>query len=331
MERLSPRDTSFEILDAVSGQIGFKHGYYRILTRPSTIKYLAFETVNPTLPDIRGGKLDFKTVPAGDWNVAHLVATASTDRYVVDFTEKKTLADIDPTWHPSTIDFLALGEPSSAADELQSQGQIYSTTHTGHFGVDVVIVNYEWYPELIYGPSQETAIYSLIEGHGIGARFLAHLTENGDRVIGYMVERLPHIRAATPRDLDACRTVLGKLHALGIVHGFLSPSSFLISSDDGRALLHSFATSHLTDKESVLDAEMAALEDVLSIEPITDEPLSQDLSDEIVKIAERDGGLHPMVIDQAVKGGMVTVTEEEHRALLGEWRRDGGLGYRAGR
>jgi hypothetical protein len=31
-------------------------------------------------------------------------------------------------------------------------------------------------------------IYSLIHNHDIGPRLLAHVTENNDRVIGYMVD-----------------------------------------------------------------------------------------------------------------------------------------------
>ncbi len=59
-----------------------------------------------------------------------------------------------------------------------------------HFGFDKVIVNTEWQPESVYGPTHETEIYSLIENHGIGPRSLAHVAEIKDRGIGYMVERV---------------------------------------------------------------------------------------------------------------------------------------------
>jgi hypothetical protein len=120
---------------------------------------------------------------------------------------------------------------------LQFRGQAYSTVYSNHFGIDKVIVNRERTPGDIFGIVPETKIYSLIQAFDIGPRFLAHVTENRDRVIGYMVERLPG-RHVTTEDLPAYRAVLFKLHGLDIAHGFLRLSSFLITND--RALLHFF-------------------------------------------------------------------------------------------
>lgn len=77
------------------------------------------------------------------------------------------------------------------------------------------MLNTDWYPEWIYGVIQETMVYAQIEGHGIGPKFLAHVTENGERVYGYMLERVP-ARHATIDDLQACKAVLAKLHSLEI-------------------------------------------------------------------------------------------------------------------
>jgi hypothetical protein len=84
-------------------------------------------------------------------------------------------------------------------------------------------------------------VYSQIEAHGIGPKFLAHITENEERVYGYMLESVT-ARHATIDDLQACKAVLAKLHSLEIVYGCLSLQSFLILEND-QALLHCFGGS----------------------------------------------------------------------------------------
>lgn len=313
---------SFEVLDMVSIGPGFERSYYRIRTASSTIKYLALVSQHPTFPDFRGEQLDFSTVPEGDWNLGHLVPKVDTQKATLGTTETTTLATIGKNWHPCMIDYADLGEASSGLDELQCRHQIYSAVYRGHSGADKVIVSFEWHPETIYGVDHETEIYSLIHGHDIGPKFLAHITENRERVIGYIVSRLAG-RPATPGDLQACREVLSKLHGLGIVYGQLKPSSFII--ENGRALLHSFAGSYHTNDKNKLDAEMASLEDALQIDQQPDKPVSQELSDELHSICERDGGIHPAVLYTAVREGKIDITKEEHEGLLFNLQRDGGL------
>jgi hypothetical protein len=314
--------STFEIIDAVSAQLGKEYGYYRIVIASSVIKYLGFLEPHPTAPDIRGEKLDFNTVPEGDWNVGYLDRMTHSAKFTMGATVKRAFQSVEKTWHPSTVDRLTLGEPELSDKELQCLGQMYSAVYRDHFGLDKVIVNHEWYPDYIYGSVHETEIYSLIEGHDIGPRFLAHVTENTDRVIGYMVERVPG-RHATIDDLSACREGLSKLHALGIVHGSLRPTTFSINN--GRALLHGFGGSYRTDDQNALNAEMAGLEDVLQQEWQWPTPLSQKLSDEITAIGFRDNGIHPAIIDQAVRKGKITITEADHKELLLELQRNGGL------
>jgi len=198
-------------------------------------------------------------------------------------------------------------------NKLQHASQLYSAISPGHFDADEVLVTTEWYPGSIFGAIQETLIYSQIEGLGIGPRFLAHITENRERVYGYMLESLP-ARHVTIDDLQACKAVLAKLHGLKIVHGALSSQSFLIV--DGRALLHNFAGSFSTDNQSLFDREITSVEDILRCSL----PLTQYISDvlraEIFTISQRDDGIHSEVVRQAATDGKITITEEEHKGLL---------------
>jgi len=152
-------------------------------------------------------------------------------------------------------------------------------------------VSFEWYPEDIYGVKHKTEIYRLIHGQNVGPKFLAHVTENGHRTIGYMTEHIAGGRHATIEDLEACREVLSKLHSLGIAHGSLSPASFIVAE---RVVVHGFGGSYQADDQTVLDAEMASLEGVLRDGMHEDEPVSKELSDQIVAIEQRDKGIHPL-------------------------------------
>jgi hypothetical protein len=51
----------------------FKYGYYRIIILESScVMYLALPDRAPSLPDLRGERLNFTTVPDGDWNMGYL-------------------------------------------------------------------------------------------------------------------------------------------------------------------------------------------------------------------------------------------------------------------
>jgi hypothetical protein len=343
MATMHPATTTFEIQNE-SSSWGCEYGYYRIIITDKSspvIKYLARPEPVMSFPDIRGERLGFNTVPEGDWNIGYLIRKPGELRYSLDSTDQGTLAAVEKIWHPSKIDYMALDKPLELdalelQGELQCMGQICSTLHDGHhFGVAQVVVNFDWCPERVYGPDHETEIYSLIENHGIGPKFLAHVTENNDRVIGYMVERVK-ARRATLSDLAACRNVLKKLHSLGVAHGSagaLRDAHFLITSDgqDTRALLHDFGGSFQTDDQTVLDAELNSLEGVLSA-AASEQPdgppkqISIELSNEIRAISVRDDGLHPLVWDQAFREGKITFTEAEHKEMLVDLRKNGWKG-----
>jgi hypothetical protein len=68
---------------------------------------------------------------------------------------------------------------------------------------------------LSVGLGPESEIYSIVHGHDIGPKFLAHITENHDRLIGFMVERL-QARIAAVSDLRKCKAVLTSYMAVAL-------------------------------------------------------------------------------------------------------------------
>jgi len=323
MAALTSSTIPFEI-DNQASALGFRYGYYRIIVKnTSIIKYLVVPNPAPSFPDIRGERLGFDTVPDGSWNVGYLKREAGVDQYLWDSAAEQSLATVEKIWHPRKVDYMELGDPEATTEfHLRSTAQIFPAVYNNHFGVEQVVVNIEWCPEDIYGINHETEIYSLIENQDIGPKFLAHVTENKDRVIGYMIEMVMARRAAVD-DLPACRKVLSKLHNLGIAHGSLRDTDFLITND--RVLLHNFAGSYKTDEKSVLGAEMDSLEGVLrNAKP--DDPtqnMGVELSAEIRAISTRDDGLHPFLFESAFRYGKITITREEHKEMLVDFRKNG--------
>ncbi|PYI33561.1 hypothetical protein BP00DRAFT_338887, partial [Aspergillus indologenus CBS 114.80] len=114
-------------------------------------------------------------------------------------------------------------------------------------------VIWHWY---MYSMENETTVYELLNGHGIGPRFLGHLTEH-DRVIGFLMERITNARHAGPEDLELCREALAQLHALGLLHGDTNRHNFLIR--DGKAIVIDFSTTRKCDDEDLLRQEMEGL------------------------------------------------------------------------
>jgi len=266
---------------------GHRYGYYQIQTTLSVIKYLAFlppspEPVTLATADYKGEKLAFTTVPTGDWNIGRLQHHATTDKFTLQSTEKAAIQAVEKVWHPTRVDQSSLSEALPYNDLLYNL-PMYSVRYPGQLGAAQMIAHQEWYPNDIFGVIQETQIYAQIEGHGIGPRFLAHITENQERVCGYLLESHP-ARHATINDLQACTEALARLHSLKIAYGDLSFYSFL-ALDDGQVLLHRFRGSYTTDDQSVLRKEMKSIEGILRDgPPLLGQHLSAELHAEIFAI-----------------------------------------------
>lgn len=63
-------------------------------------------------------------------------------------------------------------------------------------------------------------------------------------------------------DLGPCRTVLSRLHELGLLHGPFRAQSFIIA-EGGRAVLHGFGSCFKSDDQKLFTAEMAGREEAL--------------------------------------------------------------------
>lgn len=294
MASSSSTQVPFNILEVLQGP-PTRPAYYRISVE-SSIKYLIAPQPLSGLPDIHGDHLGFNAVPMGDWDIASLIRNAG-GKLVVSSTEKKRFPDATPVWHLSNIDLLELwrlqelGEyhdnDNDNGDNLQLRGHIPSAVFPGskHLGAAKVAAfwNLDFEGEHNHGLSQESHIYSLIQGTSIAPKFLAHLTDNHERVVGYVLESVP-AREADIGDLDLCRDVLQKLHNLGIAHGHLTKDAFLIRQETPMAQIQFFFSSYKTIDRDVLDKEMSSLEEVLQQRPLQEPVHDEKLDDEITAI-----------------------------------------------
>lgn len=287
--------------------------YYRILTAAQQIKYLGIEGTKPNSLDVHSDELGFDTVPEGSWTIGTLTLDQATQKLALRSTAEARLPSIETIWS-NIIDLSSVGDPIYTDQDLLCYGKRGASIYSSSLGPARTMVHAEWSPARFDSVDIITGIYSRIEGHGIGPKFLAHVTEGHNRVIGYMVEGISG-RPATFGDLEACREVLARLHGLGIVYGSLTPESFLVT-DDG-VLLHLFACSRTAKGPVDLRVEMAGLEGALNTRKERLRPLTEDLSRELLAIQSRDGGLHPLLTLYAQKNGkLMEVTKEEHQEML---------------
>ncbi|TVY86424.1 hypothetical protein LAWI1_G008473 [Lachnellula willkommii] len=201
-------------------------GEFRILVDGTSVKYL---TIDPGLYDADDMCFtplfvpQLPPLPPGDWNVGRISQ--------------------DP------IDHLAL----AMGKKLRSN--VYETTSPDF--KSTVVAKFARFPWEIPLLDRETAVYECIFGHGIGPRFLAHLSEGG-RVTGFLMEKIVDFRHATLDDLPLCQDTLSRLHRLGIRHGDTNKHNFLIH--DGKATMVDFDCGERSLDEKVLEAEARGLE-----------------------------------------------------------------------
>ncbi|KAK4033585.1 hypothetical protein C8A01DRAFT_39954 [Parachaetomium inaequale] len=327
-----------------------------------TIKYLAAPNTarafnGPDAYQRRLTNLAFDHVLAGDWVVGRLSVAGGGDKLELNSTHgPDALSDLglgsaEPAWCGTTVDEIDCAEgPASARwttvvnaageeisvpkpTDLQCMDYISASVIPTPQGVaypgrEVVRVS-DWIPGHWAGIENETRAYRIIEERDpvLTPRFLAHVTENDSRVVGFLLEHVPNAREAGPADLDKCRAVLGRLHALGIAKRRLSRHSFLVR-DDGSVLVRGpFTGSPGEASEEVLRAEMESLERVLAQSPSAFEnqvarmlrladPQRVNLLGEFQKA---HGVVVLFVYWQEELEGRITLTLEEHGILAKEY------------
>ncbi|KAF7554584.1 hypothetical protein G7Z17_g2775 [Cylindrodendrum hubeiense] len=257
-----PGQVSFKIIKAIHNVPG-RPFYYRIQVR-SRIQYLRAPKTLSAFPDEAGRFLGFSTVPDGDWDMARMEQGTDGKLQIVS-TEKKRFPDSTGSWHSTKVDMVALGDAIYGREDeinLQRLGQLYSGVFAcpGEIGITRAIGIWDFHPEGNddLAIAQESHTYSLLPpGQAIAPQFIGHITDNGERVIGYMVESAA-VREASIGDAELCRKVL----------------AFLIREDGPveYAQIQHFHTAYATEQEGIFEEEMDMVEEVLQQESVTAQP-----------------------------------------------------------
>lgn len=229
-------------------------GEFRILVDGKSVKYLTIDQGLYDADDMCFTPLfvpQLPPLPPGDWNVGRISRDPVTRKPHFAKATKEILPAVAHIWHPTEIDHLAL----FMGKQLRSN--VYEATCSSHFKSTVVVAKFARFPWEIPLLDRETAVYECISGHGIGPRFLAHLSEGG-RVIGFLMEKISDFKHATLDDLPLCQNALSKLHKLGIKHGDTNKHNFLIH--DGKATMIDFDCGERSLDEKVFEAEARGLE-----------------------------------------------------------------------
>ena len=145
---------------------------------------------------------------------------------------KHDFKGVETIWHPTKVDITTL-----PVVRVIKCG-VYKVKYRDRFAV-AKVARFEYEIRFL---ESETRVYRDIDGQDIGPKFLGHLTENG-RTMGILLEHLDDFRVASKEDLSLCITALGRLHALGFVHGDVSRFNFLIRRDRNCAKLIDFDCS----------------------------------------------------------------------------------------
>lgn len=218
--------------------------FFRLRVDGRAIKYLTVEPGLYRAEDMRFGPSLLSILPdfpPGDWNDGLVARDTNSGQPFFARTSRTQFPSVRHRWHAIYVDYLDI----VVGEKLRTG--IYEVT-CPHFDTVVVakFARFEW--EIQYLENEPVA-YEWIDGHEIGPRFLGHLTE-GDRVIGFLMERVTGARHACLSDIVACQQTLSRLHRLGILHGDINRFNFLIH--DSKAVLIDFDTARRCDNQDAL-------------------------------------------------------------------------------
>ena len=266
-------------------------------------------------------------LPQGDWNLAHITQDANNGS-ILRFARRRCLSALSGLYG---LQMLSIMPPLEDEHGNQPLRQNRSQIDGRAFGVDMALVVMSWLPNSSHQLSIETGVHCWINGYGIRPKFLAHLTENNDRVIGYIIEDIEG-RAAKIDDLPACGAVLSKLHMTGYLLGCdFTRSSFLILNS-GRALITDFGSCErcAVDNHEAFQEEMAELETVLGStarwhDEVAVAAMTVEMWEHLHAISERDGGIVEAAFNQLIEQGRITILSDTHKGMLYEERKRKGL------
>lgn len=245
-----------EILNQEIDSEGKAASNFRILVDKKHFKYLTidphiYKTNDLCSESILIGKLP--PFPVGDWNYGQISQKSTIPFFpskpFFAETSTKTYPSITPLWHPKSFEYLSLD-----IGETLGKPNVYMATST-EFSKPV-IAKFARFPWEIGYYLAESKVYSWIEGKNIGPEFLGYIMEEG-RAIGFLLEQVEG-RHAGPSDLPACKAIVGKLHALGIIHSDLNKGNFFIG-EKGITLID-FETAKKSEDKEAMEKELMGLE-----------------------------------------------------------------------
>ncbi|EEP75720.1 predicted protein [Uncinocarpus reesii 1704] len=308
---------------------GVHPGYfYLIRTASNILKYFHLDDTTPRSPDVKGSNLDFKEVIKGNWVVGILKPSNKTKgKFSVVSSCATPLKGIERIWTDRMVDVKDIADESEEC-VLETDLESYYTkplvckvrvpsTVLGVAGCAV----YSRFPDVIQLLQRESDIYRIIQGKGLARRFLAYITEDRSRVIGFIVMDVSDDQDGwaeiMPQDIRAQQRVLRELHGFGIALGTVSQHYTFLELKDGRSLIENFRASTQNASKRTMSRELKVVGYIPDpIDRPNFEYLSEKLRKELRAIQRRDGDVHIAVIMQATKDGIVTVTEKDHKELL---------------
>lgn len=229
----------------------------RILVDNKYIKYL---TIDPGIYD--PDDLVFAPVlnailepilPPGLWKKCHVSGDATDGPPLFTPSAELELNGIRTAWHPHCVEYIDLTLMKSLRGNVVQALQVASNeTQVAKFA------RFEWEIPRI---EAEIRAYEWIQGHDIAPPFVGNITEEG-RVIGFLMGMVVDAQRADPDDIESCREVLGRLHALGIKHGDVNRHNFLAAGK--RTWLIDFDGAEKCEDGNILAEEKASLEEQLN-------------------------------------------------------------------
>ncbi|KAJ8131114.1 hypothetical protein O1611_g2509 [Lasiodiplodia mahajangana] len=209
-------------------------------------------------------------LPTGDWVTADIALNPDGNQIVVTGTSYESLPSVSETWHPYSFDILDLEienvEMPHSTDRVKLVSHPKLNT-PGHLAV----MKYSPFPDSIgIGKIDvETEMYHYLERSTLTPKFLGHVKENNQRVIGFLLE---YIDGARPADshgyssdlaLNQCVTTLKILHKLRVAHGDSHPGNCLLRKD-GIAVFIDFEfaikSSNPRDLEAAFERDLALMD-----------------------------------------------------------------------
>ncbi|KAI0164027.1 hypothetical protein GGR57DRAFT_452093 [Xylariaceae sp. FL1272] len=258
-----PRNANVQLLACLVDEDDIDDSDYRFLADGHRVRYVTtapgtFDGAEDdrTFEPVLLGEL-FPPFPTGSWNKGHVAKDTATREPTFIKVETVQLAGIKNAWHPVKLNEFDFTQ------QRRIRQRVHVSTHPELNDGEPVLIKLAIWPWEIASMEVETTAYQLIDGRGIGPKFLGHVTEGNDgRVVGIITEWVQGARAAGPEDIECCKRALGRLHELNIKSGDINKHNFLVR-DGQDIVLVDFEMAKFWCSLEEVDDEMGALKRTL--------------------------------------------------------------------